>query len=156
MFRMKRDYITLFLPMICIGVGGYGCSWQRDLDAKAVWVSLTADPQEKVKAATVLIPKHASPKEVKEILGPSVISGGHHGYANRPGSGDESWYFDVYDLGYPVTNGYITIEFENVVPAGGLSDYRFKYALYTVTNLVGNSPFVYVPVQSNNTNEAPK
>ena len=147
--------------MICLGVNG--CSWQHNSDAKAVWTSASADPKEKVQAATALIPKHASPKEVREILGPSATWNRYHGYSqdlyaawtqsygsstniqrqasHSTANGAGSSFYDLYYLEYPATNGYIAIEFERIGSTNGLSDYQFKRACYMLTNLPGNVSF---------------
>lgn len=72
---MRRNFSLL---IICLVING--CLWSQSPDARKVWASTSADPQEKVKAAEALIPKDASPAKVQEILGFSGIWFCFHGY----------------------------------------------------------------------------
>ena len=77
--------------------------------------------QERIKAATALIPKNATPEAVKSILG------------NTDGG---SW-GNLYFLEYPATNGFLGVEFEDVGYTNGFSNCRFRSVCYMLTNLNG-------------------
>ena len=168
-----QKYVWL---MICLSVMGYGCTSHDKSEAKAVWVSPSAEPQDKIKAATVLIPTNASPEEVREILGSSgkwriyhhtvwdiydlwqeasILSLKIPGQKISPFAKPGKMYTeDRYYLEYPAYNGCITIEFQKISPTNDASDYRFSHVGYSTTNFqtITRSVNVNGSDQSKNTN----
>jgi hypothetical protein len=121
-----------------------GCSLYNNHEAKAAWFSPSSDPNRKVQSALTLIPKNATPDDVRKILGTNCVFHYYGGSDTCPAH----WFMEYPVAGGSIsggliTNGTVAIQFDNPINKN-YDNTNFQYiykCVYYITFQYSNGIF---------------